>query len=53
MLGPAKVACITLDAAEQSLLQQWVTQGLLPNVGKLLKESVSSATRNTDRNNFV
>jgi len=48
MPGPAKVACITLDAAEQSLLQQWVLQGLLPRVGKLLKESVSSTTRNPE-----
>jgi predicted AlkP superfamily phosphohydrolase/phosphomutase len=48
MYGPAKVACITLDAAEQSLLRQWVSQGLLPHFGKLLGESVSSATRNPD-----
>ncbi|MEQ1627084.1 MAG: alkaline phosphatase family protein [Nitrospira sp.] len=48
MSGPAKVACITLDAAEQSLLRQWVSQGLLPNFGKLLKESVTSATRNPE-----
>lgn len=48
MPGPAKVACITLDAAEQSLLHQWVSQGLLPHFGKILKESVSSATRNPE-----
>ena len=46
MSRPAKVACITLDAADQSLLRQWVGQGLLPHFGKLLKESISSATRN-------
>ncbi len=48
MSGPARVACITLDAAEQSLLRQWVNQGLLPHFGKLLKESVTSATRNPE-----
>lgn len=48
MSGPARVACITLDAAEQSLIHQGVSQGLLPNFGKLLKESVSSATRNPE-----
>jgi predicted AlkP superfamily phosphohydrolase/phosphomutase len=48
MPGPARVACITLDAAEQSLLRQWVSQGLLPHFGKLLEESVSSATRNSE-----
>ena len=48
MSGPARVACITLDAAEQSLLRQWVSQGLLSNFGKLLEESVSSATRNPE-----
>ena len=48
MPGPAKVACITLDAAEQSLLRQWASQGLLPHFGELLKESVSSATRNPE-----
>src|SRR5215469_3044932 len=48
MPGPAKAACITLDAAEQSLLHQWASQGLLPHFGKLLKESVTSLTRNPD-----
>ena len=48
MSGPARVACITLDAAEHSLLRQWVSQGLLPHFGKLLEESVSSATRNPE-----
>lgn len=48
MSGPARVACITLDAAEQSLLRQWVSQGLLPHFGKLLEESVSSTTRNPE-----
>ena len=48
MSGAAKVACITLDAAEQSLLRQWVSQGLLPHFGKLLEQSVSSATRNPE-----
>ena len=48
MPGAAKVACITLDAAEQSLLRQWASQGLLPYFGKLLKESISSATRNPE-----
>lgn len=48
MPGQARVACITLDAAEQSLLRQWVSQGLLPHFGKLLEESVSSATRNPE-----
>jgi predicted AlkP superfamily phosphohydrolase/phosphomutase len=48
MSGPARVACITLDSAEQSLLRQWVSQGLLPHFAKLLKESVSSATRNSE-----
>lgn len=48
MSGPARVACITLDAAEQSLLHKWVNQGLLPHFGKLLEESVSSATRNPE-----
>ena len=48
MQGPAKVACITLDAAEQSLLREWSSQGLLPHFGRVLKESVSSATRNSD-----
>ena len=48
MPGPAKVACITLDAAEQSLLHQWTSEGLLPHFGKIFKESVSSGTRNTD-----
>ncbi len=48
MSGPARVACITLDSAEQSLLRNWVKQGLLPHFGKLLKESVSSATRNPE-----
>lgn len=48
MPGPAKVACITLDAAEPSLLRHWASQGLLPHFGKLLKESVSSATRNPE-----
>ena len=48
MSGPARVACITLDAAEQSLLRQWVSQDLLPHFGKLLEQSVSSATRNPE-----
>jgi predicted AlkP superfamily phosphohydrolase/phosphomutase len=48
MPSPARVACITLDSAEQSLLRQWVNQGLLPQFGKLLEESVSSATRNPE-----
>jgi predicted AlkP superfamily phosphohydrolase/phosphomutase len=48
MSGPARVACITLDSAEQSLLQHWVRQGLLPHFGKLLGQSVSSATRNSE-----
>jgi len=48
MSGPARVACITLDAAEQTLLRQWVSQGLLPHFGRLLEESVSSATRNPE-----
>ena len=48
MPGPARVACITLDSAEQSLLRQWVSHGLLPHVGKLLEESVSSTTRNPE-----
>ena len=48
MSGPAKVACITLDAAEQSLLRAWAKQGLLPNFRKLLEESVSSETRNPE-----
>jgi len=45
---PAKVACITLDAVEQSFLLTWAKQGLLPHLGKLLEESVSSETRNPD-----
>jgi predicted AlkP superfamily phosphohydrolase/phosphomutase len=48
MRVPARVACITLDAAEQSLLHQWASQGLLPHFGKLLEESVSSTTRNPE-----
>ena len=48
MSGPARVACITLDSAEQSLLRQWVSHGLLPHFGKLLEESVSSTTRNPE-----
>ena len=48
MPSPARVVCITLDSAEQSLLRQWVYQGLLPQFGKLLEESVSSATRNPE-----
>ncbi|MBK5281952.1 MAG: alkaline phosphatase family protein [Nitrospiraceae bacterium] len=48
MSGPARVACITLDSAEQSLLLKWVNRGLLPHFGKLLEESVSSATRNPE-----
>ncbi|MEP6957801.1 MAG: alkaline phosphatase family protein [Nitrospirota bacterium] len=48
MSGPARVACITLDSAEQSLLHHWVRQGLLPHFGKLLGQSVSSATRNSE-----
>lgn len=48
MSGPARVVCITLDSAEQTLLRQWVNQGLLPHFGKLLKASVSSATRNPE-----
>jgi predicted AlkP superfamily phosphohydrolase/phosphomutase len=48
MSGPARVACITLDAAEQTLLRQWGNQGLLPHFGRLLKESVSSTTRNPE-----
>lgn len=48
MSGPAKVACITLDAVEQSLLLTWAKQGLLPHLGKLLEESVSSETQNPE-----
>ena len=48
MSGPARVVCITLDSAEQSLLCQWATQDLLPHFGKLLKASVSTATRNPE-----
>jgi predicted AlkP superfamily phosphohydrolase/phosphomutase len=48
MSGPAKVACITLDAVEQSLLRTWAKQGLLPHLGKLFEESVSSETRNPE-----
>ncbi|MDP3093089.1 MAG: alkaline phosphatase family protein [Nitrospira sp.] len=48
MSGPARVVCITLDSAEQTLLRQWGNQGLLPHFGKLLKASVSSATRNPE-----
>lgn len=48
MSGPARVVCITLDSAEQTLLRQWGNQGLLPHFGKLLKECVSSATRNPE-----
>ncbi len=48
MTGPARVACITLDSADEHILRQGVDQGLLPHFGKLLKESVSSATRNPD-----
>ena len=48
MSGPARVACITLDAADQSLLREWASQGLLPNFAKLFDESISSATRNPE-----
>ena len=48
MSGQARVACIMLDAAEQTLLRRWVGQGLLPHFGKLLEESISSATRNPE-----
>ena len=48
MPGPAKIACITLDAAEQSLLREWASQGLLPHFGRILKESVCSETRNSE-----
>jgi predicted AlkP superfamily phosphohydrolase/phosphomutase len=48
MSGRARVACITLDSAEQSLLLKWVNRGLLPHFGKLLEASVSSATRNSE-----
>ena len=48
MAGPAKVACITLDAVEQSLLRQWASQGLLPHFGKLINKSITSLTRNPE-----
>ena len=48
MTGPAKVACITIDAADKTLLRLWADQGLLPHFGKLLEESVSSETRNPE-----
>src|SRR5687767_367234 len=48
MPGPARVTCITLDAAEQSLLREWASQGLLPHFGRILKASVCSETRNPE-----
>src|SRR5215831_6580382 len=48
MSGPAKVACITLDAVEQSLLRQWVNQGFLHHFGKHINKSVTSLTRNPE-----
>jgi len=48
MSGPARVACITLDAADQSLLREWASQGLLPHFAKLFDESISSTTRNPE-----
>ena len=48
MSGQVKVACITLDAAEQSLLREWASQGLLPHFGRILKESICSETRNSE-----
>jgi predicted AlkP superfamily phosphohydrolase/phosphomutase len=45
---PARVVCITLDSAEPSLLRQWAEEGDLPHFGTLLKESVSSETRNPE-----
>jgi predicted AlkP superfamily phosphohydrolase/phosphomutase len=48
MFGSTRVGCITLDSAEQSLLREWVKGGLLPHFGKILKEPVSSTTRNPE-----
>jgi predicted AlkP superfamily phosphohydrolase/phosphomutase len=48
MSGHVKVACITLDAAEQSLLREWASQGLLPHFGRILKQSICSETRNSE-----
>lgn len=46
--GPARVACITLDAAEHSFLRRWAGEGLLPTLDRLLRDSVLSLTRNPE-----
>lgn len=48
MSGPARVTCLTLDSADPNLLRQWTKQGLLPNIARLLTESVSATTQNPD-----
>ena len=45
MAGLVRVACITLDSADHTLVRQWVDQGLLPHLAKHLEQSVSSMTR--------
>ncbi|MEM8915394.1 MAG: alkaline phosphatase family protein, partial [Pseudomonadota bacterium] len=42
----AKIAVIGLDSADKDVVRQFVAAGYMPNVGKLLDESIVGETRN-------